>query len=83
MEIPSGTVINYYRALGVASIKVTSALEVGSRIHIKGHTTDFDQTVESLQIQKQGVHRATAGEIVGLKVKDFVRKNDRVYRVEE
>ncbi len=82
MEVLAGIVINYYRTIGVASIKLNDYLEIGGLIHIKGHTTDFEQVVESLQIKHQNVIRASISEVVGLKVNDFVRKHDRIYRVD-
>jgi hypothetical protein len=81
MEVLAGQVVNYYRTIGVASIRVNDVLEVGDSIHIKGHTTDFEQTVGSLQIGHRMVNRVSAGEIAGLKVKDFVRKHDCIYRI--
>ena len=82
MEILTGKVIKYYRRIGVASIKLYDVLEVGWSIHIKGCTTDFEQVLTSLQINHRNTARASAGDIAGLKVNDFVRKHDCVYRVE-
>jgi len=82
MEVLVGKVINYYRTIGVARIILHEVLEVGRLIHIQGHTTDFEQVVASLQIKHRNVPKASAGDVAGLKVNDFVRKNDRVYRVE-
>ncbi|MEW6601997.1 MAG: translation elongation factor-like protein [Nitrospirota bacterium] len=81
MEVLAGEVIAYYRKIGVASIKVSDVLEAGCLIRIKGNTTDFEQIIESLQIKHTDVARASAGEIAGLKVNDFVRKHDCVYRI--
>jgi putative protease len=61
---------------------VSDTLEVGDVIHIKGHTTDFEQKIESMQIEHQQVTKATKGQVVGIKVKDYVRENDLVYKVE-
>ena len=81
MEVLAGQIIKYYRTIGVASIRVNVVLEVGDSIHIKGHTTDFEQIVGSLQIRRRVVTRVSAGEIAGLKVNDFVRKHDCIYRI--
>jgi len=81
MEVLAGKVINYYRTIGVASIKLNDSLEVGGLIHIKGHTTDFEQVIESLQVQHRNAARASAGDVAGLKVSGFVRKHDCVYRI--
>ena len=83
MEVLAGKVISFYRKIGVASIKVSGSLEAGNSIHIKGRTTDFDQKVRSMQIAHQQVDKADAGDIAGLKVDDYVRKNDCIYRIEE
>ena len=82
MEVLAGKVINYYKTIGVARIKVNDVLEVGDMVHIKGRTTDFEQVIASLQIKHRNVARASAGDVAGMKVNDFVRKNDCIYRVE-
>lgn len=82
MEILAGKVTHYYKSIGVAAVEVSDSLEVGNVIHIKGHTTDFEQKIESMQIEHQQVTKATTGQVIGLKVKDYVREHDLVYRVE-
>jgi putative protease len=82
MEVLAGRVTHYYKAIGVAAVEVSDYLEVGNLIHIKGHTTDFEQTIESMEIEHKPVTKATKGQIVGIKVKDYVREHDLVYRVE-
>jgi len=82
VESPAGKVLNYYRALNVASVEITDSLRTGDMIHIKGQTTNFDQMVESMQLQHRSVTEAVRGQIIGLKVIDFVRKNDVIYRME-
>ena len=81
MESPAGKVLNYYRALSVASVEITGSLRTGDMIHIKGQTTNFDQMVESMQLQHRSVTEAVKGQIIGLKVIDFVRKNDVIYTI--
>jgi len=82
VESPAGKVLNYYRALGVASIEITDSLAIGDMIQIKGRTTNFDQKVESMQLQHRSVTEAGKGQVIGLKVIDFVRKNDVIYKIE-
>lgn len=82
MEVPVGKITHYYNAAGVAAIEVTDSLEVGNTIHVKGHTTDFEQKVESMQIEHETLTKATKGQVIGLKVKDYVRQHDMVYKVE-
>jgi putative protease len=77
-----GKVSDYFAKIGVAGIQVTAgSLSVGDTIRIKGHTTDVTQVVESIQIEHQAVPRAEAGQNVGIRVKDRVRKGDSVLKV--
>jgi len=81
VETLTGKVLKYYRAIGVASIELSNKLKVGDSIHIMGHVTDFDQTVRSMQIHHRDIREAGPGEIVGIKVDHYVRKNDRIFAV--
>jgi putative protease len=83
MDFPAGKILNYYSAIRVASVEISDYLEVGSKIHIKGHTTDFEQIIESMQIKHAPVTKASKGDIAGIKVADYVRKHDIVYRLED
>jgi translation initiation factor IF-2 len=79
-----GKISDYFRKIGVAAIEITQGtLSVGDTIRIKGHTTDFTQVVESMQIEHQNVQTAKAGDSIGIKVKDHVRDHDQVYKVTE
>ena len=79
-----GKVSGYFRKIGVAAIDLTQGtLSVGDTIHFKGHTTDFTQVVESMQIEHQNVQTAKAGDSIGIKVKEHVRDHDKVYKVTE
>ncbi len=79
-----GEVVKYFAKIEVAAIDLTKApVSVGDKIHIKGHTTDLEQVIESMQIENQIVERAEKGASIGIKVKDRVRPNDRVYKVVE
>ncbi|HDM60382.1 MAG TPA: translation elongation factor-like protein, partial [Archaeoglobus veneficus] len=59
----------------------TAPLRLGDRIRIKGNTTDFEQVVESMEINHTPVEHAVAGDLVGIKVKEKVRPKDVVYRL--
>jgi len=77
-----GVITHYFTKVGVGIINLTDGdLKVGDNIHVKGHTTDFNQTVESMQIEHQNVNEAKRGAQVGIKVKDHVREHDVVYKV--
>ncbi len=79
-----GTVTGYYAKIGVAAIHLTEGdLRVGDQIRIRGHTTDFSQRVESLQVEHQSVQQAERGSEVALKVLDRVRSHDQVFRLRE
>jgi translation initiation factor IF-2 len=79
-----GKVSDYFRKIGVAAINITNGtLSVGDTIRIKGHTTDFTQTVESIQIEHEQVQTAKPGDSVGIKVNEPVRDHDTVYKVTE
>jgi len=81
-EAAIGTVTHYYGHLSVALVQInTGELKSGDTIRIKGHSTDIVQIVESMEYEHQHVDRASAGQVVGIKVKDPVREHDIVYRV--
>ena len=82
MEKKVGEVTHYWGKIAVAGIKLTATLSQGDAIRIKGATTDFEQTVGSIQIEHQNVETAKKGQEIGLKVKEKVRRRDTVYKVE-
>jgi translation elongation factor EF-1alpha len=75
-ETEIGRVASYYSSIMVAAIELKAPLAVGDKIYIKGHTTDFEQKVDSMQIEHKSVKKAKKGDSVGIKV----RPNDLVYR---
>jgi len=78
-----GQVFSYYSKIGVAAIKLTGSLKVGDKIKIQGHTTNFEQIVNSMQIEHINVQKAKAGNEVGIKVQDNVRRYDKVFKIED
>ena len=76
-----GKVMDFFARPVVAGIDLTGTLKVGDRIHIKGHTTDIELAVESMQINNVDVKEAKAGDAIGVKVGDRVRRGDTVYKV--
>jgi translation elongation factor EF-1alpha len=76
-----GQVSDFFARPVVAAIELTAPLNVGDTIHIKGHSTDVQVTVASMQIRNAPVQEAKAGDPVGVKVSDRVRKGDLVYKV--
>lgn len=75
-----GTVTHYYGHISVGIIELKDALKVGDTLHIKGHSSDFTQTVESIQIEHAEVNEANSGDIIGLKVTQKVHPHDKVYK---
>jgi translation initiation factor IF-2 len=81
-ETEVGKVVRFFSKIGVAAIRITQGeLKVGDTIHLKGHTTDFSQPVDSMQVEHASVTVVKAGADVGIKVKEPVREHDTVFRV--
>jgi putative protease len=81
-DVEIGKVTHYFGKIGVAAIEITSgSLSVGDTIRIKGHTSDFTQPVDSMQIEGQSVETAEAGQAIGIKVAEHARPHDMVYKV--
>lgn len=77
-----GVVTHYFSHLSVAVVKLDAGtLRVGDDIHFRGHTTDFGQKVESLQVNRAPVMEVGRKDDFGMKVRAHVRENDVVYRV--
>ena len=79
-----GVITHYFGKIMVAGIQLTDgSLKVGDTIHIKGHTSDFNQAVESMQLDKVEVSGGNVGQLIGIKVKEQARVGDTIYRVTE
>ena len=76
-----GKVSAFFARPVVAGIDLTSTLKVGDRIHIKGHTTDLEFAVESMQVDNVDVKECRAGDSVGIKLPDRARHGDHVYKI--
>jgi putative protease len=76
-----GKVSDFFARPVVAGIDLTGTVKVGDKIHIKGHTTDMEIVVDSMQINNVNVQEAGAGDSIGIKVADRVRRGDTIYRV--
>ena len=75
-----GTVIHFFSKISVGIIELTAPLSVGDRILIKGPSTDFEMTVESMQIEHKIVQRVEAGQSIGLKLAQQAKERDVVYK---
>jgi len=76
-----GKITHYYSNISVGIIELSDTLTVGDSIHIKGHSSDFTQSIDSLQIEHASVTQAKAGDVVGIKVIQKAHPNDKVYKV--
>ena len=83
-ESKIGEVVKFFAKPSVAAIVITDGgLTVGDTVHFKGHTTDFTQRVDSMQIDNQSVDEAAVGDDVGIKAAERVRPGDVAYKVTE
>jgi translation elongation factor EF-1alpha len=80
-ELEVGKVTEFFSRAVVAGIDLIDSLRAGEKIHIKGHTTDLELVVESMQIHNASVNEAGPGDSVGVKVPDRVRRGDMVFKV--
>jgi len=76
-----GQVTHYFNHIGVAAIQLTESLSVGDTIHILGHSTDFKQDVDSLQVEHKPIDEAKPGDDVALKVIQTVHPHDKVFKL--
>jgi translation elongation factor EF-1alpha len=76
-----GRISHYYGHLNVGIIELSDVLKTGETIHIKGHASDFTQSIDSMQIEHASVSEAKAGDSIGIKVTQKVHPHDAVYKV--
>ncbi|NHJ15300.1 MAG: translation elongation factor-like protein [Candidatus Thorarchaeota archaeon] len=76
-----GKITRYFHKIGVAAIMLEDSLKVGDTISIQGATTDFEQDVASMQVDRKDIKEGESGQEIAIKVKDRVRENDEVYLV--
>jgi U32 family peptidase len=76
-----GRVAHFFDKIGVCVVELSSGLKVGDKVRVKGNATDFEQEIKSMQVEHVNVEKAKKGDSIGLKVKDKVRQNDKVYLV--
>lgn len=75
-----GTVTHYFSHISVAAVQLDEPLKAGEKVHIKGHTTDLVQTVDSMQVDHQPIDQAGPGDDLAIHVDDHVREHDKIYR---
>lgn len=77
-----GRVIHYFSNIGVAVVKLEKPLSLGDNIRIVGgEETDFNQVIESMEVEHKKIKKAKKGDEIGLKVKDKVREGYKVYKI--
>jgi len=76
-----GRITHFYTNIGVGIIELSDELSAGDKIIIKGHGNEFEQVVDSMQVEHQNVDSAKAGESIGLKMVQKVKEGDEVYKV--
>lgn len=74
-----GKITHYYNGIGVGIIELSDKLKRGDAVHIKGKSSDFEQIVDSMQIEHDQIDEAQRGNVVGIKVKEKVKEGDEVY----
>ena len=79
-EEPIGKITHYFPNIGVAAATLSAALKVGDTVRVKGHTTDFTELIESLEIEHKKVDRAGPGDDVAFRVSEKARPGDRLLR---
>ncbi len=82
-EVEIGRVSDFFAHPVVAGIELSGKIKLGDKIHIKGHTTDLELTINSMQIDRVDVSQAKAGDSIGVKVAERVRSGDKVYKVSD
>jgi len=78
-----GKITHYFSKIGVAVVELSDDITVGAKIRVEGATTSFEQVIDSMEIENKKVETATAGQSIGLKVKERVRLHDSVYKLME
>jgi putative protease len=81
-EVKIGEVVKFFAKPSVAAVKITSGeLNLGDTIKFSGHTTDFEEKIDSMEINNEKVEKAVEGDYIGVKTADRVRPGDEVYLV--
>ena len=76
---PIGKISHYYDKIGVGIIELKGSLKAGDTIKVKGKNTDFEQAIDSMQIEHEEVQKAKKGDIIGIKMSQKVKEGDEIY----
>lgn len=75
-----GEVTNYFSHAGVIAIKLKAPLKVGDKIKVKGGETEFEEVVDSMQIDRNPIQAAKKGDEVGIKVSQPAHRGNKVFK---
>ena len=75
-----GVITHYFPKVGVAVVKASALIKNGDKIHVKGHTADFIQVVESMQVEHVQVAEAKSGDEIGMKMAQECHEHDKIYK---
>jgi len=79
-----GVIVKFFSKPSVAAVEITNgSIKEGDVLHFKGHTTDLEEEIKSMEIDNQSVSEAKSGDMIGIKVKERVRERDIVYKVSD
>ena len=77
-----GKVKHYFSNIGVAVLDLLGTLSKGDEIRISGGVnTDFNQKIDSMQVDHKEVENAKKGDSVGMKVSEKVREGYQVFKI--
>ena len=76
-----GVVTDYFQKVNAAAIKLSKPLKIGDTIKFKGGENEFEQVIDSMQIDRQPIKEAKKGDEIGILVKDKVRKDYKVFKI--
>lgn len=80
-EAEIGKITHVFGKIGVGVIELSDTLSAGDKIKIKGHDREFEQSVDSMQVDHAPVEKAEKGQSVGLKFDEEIKDGDMVYKV--
>ncbi|MCK9229966.1 MAG: hypothetical protein M0Q23_04450 [Syntrophales bacterium] len=81
-EIKVGEVMKFFSKPGVAAVKITEGeLVNGDRVRFTGHTSDFEDTISSMEVNNQKIEKAVPGDYIGIRVSNRVRAGDEVFKI--
>ncbi len=76
-----GKIVHYFGKIGIAAVELSDNLKIGDNVRIIGGEKDFEQIVESMELNSEKAKKAKSGEIIGLRIDQKVKKNYSVYKL--